>query len=122
MTPLTEKRLRELLGNFSGKRVAVVGDLMLDRYYWGSVHRVSPEAPVPVVEVDTESVRFGGAANVANNIQALGGRAFLIGLVGDDHPGVMFRKMLTDQGLETGGIVIDPARPTTIFRPKPSRT
>jgi rfaE bifunctional protein kinase chain/domain len=111
---MTEKRLRELLGNFSGKRVAVVGDLMLDRYYWGSVHRVSPEAPVPVVDVDTESVRFGGAANVANNIQALGGRAFLIGLVGDDHPGVMFRKMLTDQGLETGGIVIDPARPTTI--------
>jgi rfaE bifunctional protein kinase chain/domain len=111
---MTEKRLRELLGNFSGKRVAVVGDLMLDRYYWGSVHRVSPEAPVPVVEVDTESVRFGGAANVANNIQALGGRAFLIGLVGDDHPGMMFKKMLTDQGLDTGGIVIDPARPTTI--------
>lgn len=114
MTPLTEKRLRELLGNFSGKRVAVVGDLMLDRYYWGSVHRVSPEAPVPVVEVDTESVRFGGAANVANNIQALGGRAFLIGLVGDDHPGAMFMKMLGDQGLDTGGIVIDAGRPTTI--------
>ncbi len=114
MAPLTEKRLRKLLGNFSGKRVAVIGDLMLDRYYWGSVHRVSPEAPVPVVEVDTESVRFGGAANVANNIQALGGRAFLIGLVGDDHPGGMFRKMLSDQGLDTGGIVIDSARPTTI--------
>ena len=114
MAPLTEKRLRELLGKFSGKRVAVVGDLMLDRYYWGSVHRVSPEAPVPVVEVDTESVRFGGAANVANNIQALGGRAFLIGLVGDDHPGEMFKKMLSDQGLDTGGIVIDAERPTTI--------
>ena len=114
MAPLTEKRLRELLGNFSGKRVAVLGDLMIDRYYWGSVHRVSPEAPVPVVEVDTESIRFGGAANVANNIQALGGRAFLIGLVGDDHPGSMFSKMLGDQGLDTGGIVIDPARPTTI--------
>ncbi len=114
MPPLTEKRLRELLGNFNGKRIAVVGDLMLDRYYWGSVHRVSPEAPVPVVEVDTESVRFGGAANVANNIQALGGRAYLVGLVGDDHPGSMFRRMLTDQGLETGGIVVDPGRPTTI--------
>jgi D-glycero-beta-D-manno-heptose-7-phosphate kinase len=114
MAPLTEKRLRELLGNFSGKRVAVIGDLMLDRYYWGSVHRVSPEAPVPVVEVDTESVRFGGAANVANNIQALGGRAFLIGLMGDDHPGEMFKKMLSDQGLDTGGIVTDSARPTTI--------
>jgi D-glycero-beta-D-manno-heptose-7-phosphate kinase len=114
MPPLTEKRLRELLGNFKGKRIAVVGDLMLDRYYWGSVHRVSPEAPVPVVEVDTESVRFGGAANVANNIQALGGKAFLVGLVGDDHPGTMFRKMLSDQGLDTAGVVTDPARPTTI--------
>jgi rfaE bifunctional protein kinase chain/domain len=114
MPPLTEKRLRELLGNFSGKRIAVIGDLMLDRYYWGSVHRVSPEAPVPVVEVDTESVRFGGAANVANNIQALGGRPFLVGLVGDDHPGATFRKMLSDQALDTGGIVIDAARPTTI--------
>lgn len=114
MPPLTEKRLRELLGNFSGKRIAVVGDLMLDRYYWGAVHRVSPEAPVPVVEVDTESVRFGGAANVANNIQALGGRAYLVGLVGDDHPGSMFTKMLTDQGLESEGIVVDPGRPTTI--------
>ena len=114
MPRLTEKRLRELLGNFSGKRVAVVGDLMIDRYYWGSVHRVSPEAPVPVVEVDTESIRFGGAANVANNIQALGGSVLLIGLVGDDHPGSMFTKMLNEQGLDTGGIVVDAARPTTI--------
>ncbi len=114
MPSLTEKRLWELLGNFRGKRIAVVGDLMLDRYYWGSVHRVSPEAPVPVVEVDTESIRFGGAANVANNIQALGGKAFLVGLVGDDHPGETFKKMMTEQGLDTGGIVVDESRPTTI--------
>jgi rfaE bifunctional protein kinase chain/domain len=114
MPPLTEKRLWELLNNFKGKRIAVVGDLMLDRYYWGSVHRVSPEAPVPVVEVDTESVRFGGAANVANNIQALGGKAFLIGLVGDDHPGTMFTKMMKEQALDTAGIVVDASRPTTI--------
>lgn len=114
MPPQDEKRLRELLAGFRGKKIAVVGDLMLDRYYWGSVHRVSPEAPVPVVEVDTESVRFGGAANVANNIQALGGNAFLVGLVGDDHPGSMFTKMLSEQGLETGGIVVDASRPTTI--------
>ena len=114
MAPLTEKRLRELLGNFTGKRIAVVGDLMIDRYYWGSVHRVSPEAPVPVVEVETESVRLGGAANVANNIQALGGSAFLVGLVGDDHPGSMFRDMLSDQGFDTGGVVTDAGRPTTI--------
>ena len=114
MPAQNEKRLRDLLSGFRGKRIAVVGDLMLDRYYWGSVHRVSPEAPVPVVEVDTESVRFGGAANVANNIQALGGKAFLIGLVGDDHPGSTFKKMLSEQGLETGGIVVDASRPTTL--------
>ena len=84
MAPLTEKRLRELLGNFTGKRVAVVGDLMLDRYYWGSVARISPEAPVPVVEVESESTRLGGAANVANNIASLGGTPLMIGVAGDD--------------------------------------
>ena len=115
--PVTYKnadRLRDLLGRFKGKRVAVVGDVMLDRYYWGSVHRVSPEAPVPVVEVDTESVRFGGAANVANNILALGGSPFVVGLVGDDHPGALFTKMMRDQGLDSAGIVTDASRPTTI--------
>jgi len=109
-----EEHLRGLLGKFKGKKIAVVGDVMLDRYYWGSVHRVSPEAPVPVVEVDTESVRFGGAANVANNIQALGGTPFVVGLVGDDYPGAQFTKMMKDQGFDTSGIVIDPSRPTTI--------
>jgi rfaE bifunctional protein kinase chain/domain len=69
---------------------------------------------VPVVEVDTESVRLGGAANVANNIQALGGEAFLVGLVGDDHPGSLFKTMLSEQRLDTGGIVVDTARPTTL--------
>jgi len=114
MSTKNEDRLRGLLGKFKGKRVAVVGDVMLDRYYWGSVHRVSPEAPVPVVEVDTESVRFGGAANVANNIQALGGTPLVVGLVGDDHPGSLFAKMMKDQGLDGSGIVTDPGRPTTI--------
>lgn len=68
----TEQRLNDIFQRLKGKRVAVLGDLMLDRYYWGTVRRVSPEAPVPVVEVETESIRFGGAANVAKNIQALG--------------------------------------------------
>ncbi|MEW6511346.1 MAG: D-glycero-beta-D-manno-heptose-7-phosphate kinase [Bacteroidota bacterium] len=110
----SEERLRRLLDQFRGKKIAVVGDLMIDRYYWGEVRRVSPEAPVPVVEVESESVRFGGAANVANNIQALGGVPFLVGLIGDDHPGSIFKKMLHDQGLDDGGIVVDPARATTI--------
>jgi rfaE bifunctional protein kinase chain/domain len=110
----TEQRLRGLLENFKGKTIAIVGDLMIDRYYWGSVHRVSPEAPVPVVEVESESVRFGGAANVANNIQALGGTPFLVGLTGNDHPGELFAQMLWDQGFDAAGIIVDPARPTTI--------
>ena len=114
MITFSEQRLRTLLDNFRGKKIAIVGDLMIDRYYWGAVHRVSPEAPVPVVEVESESIRFGGAANVANNIQALGGTPFLVGLTGDDHPGELFAKMLKDQGFEGSGIVVDPARPTTI--------
>src|SRR5512139_398982 len=77
-------RLKSLFEGFRGKRIAVVGDLMLDRYYWGTVTRISPEAPVPVVEVDQESVRLGGAANVANNIASLGGVPLLVGVAGDD--------------------------------------
>lgn len=111
---LDEAGIDRILGQFQGKRIAVLGDLMLDRYYWGSVHRISPEAPVPVVEVESESVRFGGAANVANNILALGGVPLLIGLVGNDHPGQMMAEMLTERGLDTSGLVMDSDRPTTI--------
>ncbi len=110
----TENRLKELLGNINGKKIAVVGDLMVDRYYWGKVSRVSPEAPVPVVEVESESVRLGGAANVANNIQALGGDPILVGLIGDDHPGEVFLETLKERHLATSGIVVEPSRPTTI--------
>jgi rfaE bifunctional protein kinase chain/domain len=111
---LDVRGIDSILERFRGKRIAVLGDLMLDRYYWGSVHRISPEAPVPVVEVDSESVRFGGAANVANNIQALGGIPLLIGLVGNDHPGQMMAGMMAERGMDTVGLVTDADRPTTI--------
>jgi D-glycero-beta-D-manno-heptose-7-phosphate kinase len=111
---MTEETLRKFLDGFAGKRIAVVGDVMIDRYYWGSVHRVSPEAPVPVVDVESESARLGGAANVANNIRTLGGIPLLVGLVGDDHPGELFRELLAEQGLDATGIVTDASRPTTI--------
>lgn len=114
MVAFTEERLQELFRNFQGKKIAVVGDLMVDRYYWGKVHRVSPEAPVPVVEVDSESVRLGGAANVAHNIQALGGTPFLVGLVGNDHAGSLLTDILRERSLETSGIAVDPSRPTTM--------
>jgi rfaE bifunctional protein kinase chain/domain len=110
----TESRLQELLHSFKGKKVAVVGDLMVDRYYWGHVSRISPEAPVPVVEVVEEQVRLGGAANVANNIQTLGGEPMLVGLIGKDHPGDVFVEILKERNLPSKGIVIDPSRPTTI--------
>ncbi len=114
MVSFTENRLHDLLNNFKGKRVAVVGDLMVDRYYWGHVSRISPEAPVPVVEVIEESVRLGGAANVANNIQTLGGIPMLVGLIGKDHPGDVFLEILKERNLPEKGIVIDASRPTTI--------
>ena len=110
----TEERLKKLFENFSGKRIAVVGDLMLDRYIWGNVNRISPEAPVPVVEVKEESASLGGAANVANNIKSLGGEPLLIGVVGDDHEGEMLFNIMEKNGFNTSGIVIDKERPTTV--------
>jgi D-glycero-beta-D-manno-heptose-7-phosphate kinase len=110
----TDQQLRDILKSFIGKRIAVVGDLMIDGYYWGTVNRVSPEAPVPVVDVVEESARLGGAANVANNIQSLGGYPLLVGLIGDDYPGERFLNLAKDQNLSVEGIVKDASRPTTI--------
>jgi len=114
--PLTfdETRIAELIGSFAGKRIAVVGDLMLDRYFWGSVKRISPEAPVPVVEVETESTRFGGAANVAQNIRSLGAEPVLVGLVGNDHAGEILYAMMREAGMDTSGVIVDGNRQTTI--------
>ena len=80
-------RDEEHLNRLEGRKVLVVGDLMIDQYIWGDVSRMSPEAPVPVVGVDRETLRLGGAANVANNIISLGGKVDLCGLVGDDQMG-----------------------------------
>lgn len=114
MVSFESSRLTSLFKAFEGKRIAVVGDLMLDRYYWGTVNRISPEAPVPVVEVDEESTRLGGAANVANNIASLGGVPFLVGVVGSDDGGALLRKAVESQGFSPEGLVTDPGRPTTV--------
>jgi rfaE bifunctional protein kinase chain/domain len=110
----THSRLQTLIENLSGKRVAVVGDLMLDRYYWGSVARISPEAPVPVVDVDSESTRLGGAANVANNIASLGGTPLMIGVAGDDEAGRTLRAIAAEHNFPGEGLLLDPSRPTTV--------
>lgn len=114
MVNFTPNRLEEIQKSFAGKRIAVVGDLMLDRYFWGTVSRISPEAPVPVVEVDEESTRLGGAANVANNIAALGGVPLMIGVVGKDIGADILQNLVAGNGFPTGGIVVDDSRPTTI--------
>lgn len=107
------ERLNELQSNFKNKRVAIIGDLMLDGYLWGDVSRVSPEAPVPVVEIDNEFFRFGGAANVALNIQKLGGIPLPFGIIGDDNDGKIFLDLMNDIGISTEGIFADNTRPTT---------
>ena len=113
MISVSLKKLNGLKNNFKGKRIAVIGDLMLDCYFWGAVSRISPEAPVPVVEVDEEFYRFGGAMNVAYNIQTLGGVPFPIGVIGNDNEGKLFRGLLNKTGITDKGIVVDRKRPTT---------
>jgi rfaE bifunctional protein kinase chain/domain len=97
-----------------GRRIAIVGDLMLDRYIWGNVSRISPEAPVPVIDIETEQARLGGAANVARNIMSLGGEPLLVGVVGEDTSGRELHDLLHECGFPTDGVIVDRARPTTV--------
>jgi len=103
-----------IIKKFSGVRILVVGDIMLDRFIWGDVSRISPEAPVPVVVVEKETFLLGGAANVVNNIHSLGGKASLCGVVGDDEMGQKVLKRLGEMGIERSGISIEPGRQTTV--------
>jgi D-beta-D-heptose 7-phosphate kinase/D-beta-D-heptose 1-phosphate adenosyltransferase len=102
-----------LISRFVDVTVLVVGDIILDQFIWGKVSRISPEAPVPVVEVQKETVLLGGAANVVNNIRSLGGQVFLSGVVGGDERGRKILGFLEGEGVPTAGVFIDPRRPTT---------
>ncbi|KPL16255.1 MAG: hypothetical protein AMJ92_13020 [candidate division Zixibacteria bacterium SM23_81] len=114
MDKIPPVRLEEILSGFTSSRVMVLGDLMLDHFLWGRVTRISPEAPVPVVEVSDETTRLGGAANVAHNIHTLGATPVLVGLVGDDRHGEALRKAMQKEGIDTGCVVTDPRRGTTV--------
>jgi len=105
--------LQTVLDQLEGKHVVIIGDVILDEYIWGDVNRISPEAPVPVLEITSETVRFGGAANVAENIVNLSGRVDLVGVVGDDENGEKLIHMLEEVGINTDGIRIDSSRPTS---------
>jgi len=113
MVDISKKRLDELKKSFDGKRIAVIGDMMLDGYFWGDVKRISPEAPVPVLEVEEEFFRFGGAANVALNIRTLGGIPVPVGVIGYDNYGTIFSSLLKEKNIEDDGIITDDERPTT---------
>ncbi len=110
---LTEARLTELLDRMTTVRAAIVGDLMLDRYLLGDVERISPEAPVPVVTVESEWDAPGGAANVAANVAALGSTVMLAGVIGDDDAGDTLRQALTGHDIDCVAVVEAPGRPTT---------
>ena len=103
----------DLLSRLQGRSLLVVGDLMLDHFLVGAVDRISPEAPVPVVRFDHESFRLGGAANVAHNAAALGGRVHVVGIVGEDDEGGLIRSEFAKLGIETTGVVSDRGRRTT---------
>lgn len=106
--------LSKLLDSFTARRILVVGDVMLDEYVWGQVNRISPEAPVMVVEVSSTDWRLGGAGNVANNVQAMGGQCVVCGVVGDDPNGAVVHNQVAAIGADGSGLVSAKDRPTTV--------
>lgn len=109
-----KKRLLELIKKFKKARVLVIGDFILDQFVWGSVDRISPEAPVPVVNVERESYMPGGSLNVASNLRSLSATVYPCGVIGRDLTGRMLSQAIRREGIETGGIVYDKARPTSL--------
>lgn len=114
MIQFSKERLHTLFSRFSEQSFLVIGDMMVDHYVWGNVTRISPEAPVPVVNVESESFRLGGAANVASNVLALGARPIPVGVVGNDHAGQMLNQLFSEKGISAEGIFVDKARQTTL--------
>ncbi len=111
---MDKKILLGRLEQFKSAHILVVGDIILDRFIWGKVSRISPEAPVPVVDINHESIMLGGAANVLNNIISLGGKASICGAVGDDEMGRRIIHELRLKNINTDGIIVDSCRPTTV--------
>jgi rfaE bifunctional protein kinase chain/domain len=111
---MDSRKLTRFAKTLRGRRIAVAGDFMLDRYVWGSVMRISPEAPVPVVDSMNESQTLGGAGNVAANLAALGATVFPFGVIGEDEAGRAIHACLDAAGMTTKGVVADKSRITTV--------
>ncbi len=112
--PMDEHRLKELLGQFQGRSILVLGDVMLDRFIWGNVTRISPEAPVPVVQVQRESAYPGGAANVARNLLPFASNVTVVGVLGPGIMGDLLRENFEKEGLSTGHLVVDESYETIV--------
>jgi D-glycero-beta-D-manno-heptose-7-phosphate kinase len=108
------KEPNQTIESFSKVAALIIGDVMLDSYIWGAVDRISPEAPVPIVNVKKRDFRLGGAANVALNVAALGAKPILCALIGNDDDGKKLLQRLSENGINNDGIVISNARPTTV--------
>ena len=106
--------LLDILNKSKNKKIAVIGDIMLDRYRWGNHARMSPEAPVPVVEIESTSESLGGASNVFNNLYFLGAKPILIGVVGNDEAGEIIKRKVQTENLPTDGIFTDSTRITSV--------
>ena len=107
-------KVRDIQSSQKPPSILVIGDLMIDHYVWGDATRLSPEAPVPIVNVKNESTTLGGAANVAQNLVALGAKVTLAGIIGEDTFGEQLKDILTAEGIATGAIIKDAGRPTTV--------
>src|SRR5439155_17056031 len=107
-------RLEQILDRASSRRITVIGDLMLDEFVWGKVGRISPEAPVPVVEVTGESFYPGGAANVARNLREFVGNVAVVGLFGTDRGGEQLRELLAQKKIDTRTAIEDANFPTIV--------
>src|SRR5262249_10530168 len=118
-TSTSTANLKKIVPRIKGKRIGVLGDLMLDRYLWGTASRLSPESPVPVVEFEKQEQFLGGAGNVSANLVALGARVEAFGVVGgtksnDDEAGQLLRDCLRELAIEDRGVVADAGRVTTV--------
>ena len=111
---INRKRALDIINRFHSSKVLVVGDIMVDQFIWGKVSRISPEAPVPVVKVTSESLLLGGCANVLNNVFSMGGKVAVSGIVGSDEMGSWLIGKLKTMNIDTAGIIVEDERPTIV--------
>ena len=111
---ISRKRALEIIDRFYRSKVLIVGDIMVDQFIWGKVSRISPEAPVPVVQVTSESLLLGGCANVLNNVFSMGGKVAVSGIVGSDTMGGWLIDTLRKMNIDTAGVIVEQGRPTIV--------